>query len=103
MLVENGQGMLQPGLSASVRIALPEVANATVVPVAAVADHNGAAVVTVIREGKAYETEVEVGIRTPEVVQILGGLTAGEIVAAEGGYGLPDGCPVKVEGDGQNQ
>lgn len=81
----------------------PEVANATVVPVAAVADRNGAAVVTVIREGKAYETEVEVGIRTPEVVQILGGLTAGEIVAAEGGYGLPDGCPVKVEGDGQNQ
>jgi len=99
VLVENGGGVLQPGLSASVTIALPEIANALVVPVAAVADRSGAAVVTTIRDGKAYETKLEVGIRTLEIVQILSGLSAGDVVATEGGYGLPDGCPVKVEAD----
>ncbi|MCX5769783.1 MAG: efflux RND transporter periplasmic adaptor subunit [Candidatus Hydrogenedentes bacterium] len=96
VLVDNQKEMLQPGLSASVTIDLPEIADAVVVPVAAVADHNGTAVVTVIRDGKAYETEVQTGVRTPEVVQILSGLAAGEIVATEGGYGLPDGCPVSI-------
>ena len=95
--VDNQREMLQPGLSASVVIELPEIPDTLVVPVAAVADRNGMAVVTVIRDDKAYETEVQTGVRTLDAVQIVGGLTAGEIVAVEGGYGLPDGCPVIIE------
>jgi len=29
-------------------------------------------------------------------VQILNGVSPGDLVAVEGGYGLPDGCPCKV-------
>ncbi len=95
--VENKDQVLQPGLSASVTIALPEIPDAVVIPLAAVADHSGAAVVTVIRDEKAYETEVKVGTRTPDLAQILEGVAPGDIVATEGGYGLPDGCAVKIE------
>jgi len=95
--VDNQMEMLQPALSASVVIELPEIPDTLVVPVAAVADRNGMAIVTVIRDDKAYETEVQTGVRTLDAVQIVGGLTAGEIVAVEGGYGLPDGCPVTIE------
>ncbi|MCH5375174.1 MAG: efflux RND transporter periplasmic adaptor subunit [Planctomycetes bacterium] len=98
-LVENDDHVLQPGLSCSLQVSLPEVADALAVPVAAVADHSGSPVVTVVREGKAYETQVKTGIETQDFVQILNGLSAGDLVATAGGYGLPEGCPVKVVAD----
>lgn len=94
--VRNEDRVLRPGLSCQARIGLPEIANALVVPVAAVADHTGTSVVTVIRDGKAQEVKVETGIETHQQVEILKGLSAGDMVATVGGYGLPDGCPVKI-------
>jgi multidrug efflux pump subunit AcrA (membrane-fusion protein) len=94
--VENADGTLTPGLGCRVSLSLPEIADAVVVPTAAVADHNGEAVVTVIRDDKAYQTVVKTGVRTPDGVQILDGVKPGEVVATEGGYALPDGCPVHV-------
>ncbi len=95
-LVENPDLLLRPGLGCQARISLPEVRDALSVPVRAIADHSGAPVVTVIRDGKAYETKVQIGIQTHELVQVLNGLAPGDIVATSGGYGLPDGCPVEV-------
>ena len=94
--VENPDGALRPGLACRVSLTLPELPDALVVPTAAVADHNGEAVVTVIRENKAYQAVVKTGVRTRDHVQILEGLNAGETVALEGGYALPDECPVHV-------
>jgi multidrug efflux pump subunit AcrA (membrane-fusion protein) len=53
-------------------------------------------VVTVIRDGRAYEQPVTLGVSTEEHVQVLGGLDAGDWVAIEGGYGLPEGCTVRL-------
>lgn len=96
VFVQNNEGALQPGLSCSVEVALPEISDAIVVPVAALANRSGAAVVTLIRDDQAFETPVETGMRTEDGVQITGGVAEGDIVAIEGGYALPDACPVHV-------
>jgi RND family efflux transporter MFP subunit len=97
--VHNKTHLLRPGLNCKVRIALPEIPNALCIPVKAVADRSGVPVVTVIRNGKAFETEVQTGMEAQELVQILQGISANDIVATAGGYGLPDGTPVTVNGD----
>lgn len=95
-LVENKDLVLRPGLSCRARISLPEIPETLAVPVAAVSDNSGTAVVTAIRDDKAYETEVQTGTETSDFVQILSGLAPGDVVAIAGGYGLPAGCPVHV-------
>ncbi len=94
--VANGEGLLQPGFACQVHLSLGEIAGALVVPVRAVADRDGVPVLTVVREGKAYEIEVTLGEKTGDLVQISHGLKAGDVVATEGGYGLPAGCPVEI-------
>lgn len=102
--VPNETGDLRPGLACQVRVWLPHVADALVIPVAAVADRDGTPVVTVIRDNKAYETEVVLGVQTREHTQITKGLSPGDLVAVQGGYGLPEGCPciVTVETGGES-
>jgi len=103
--VANEHGDLRPGLACQVCLWLPTVPNALVIPVAAVADRDGTPVVTVIRQNKAYETEVALGVQTRERVQVTRGLSPGELVAVQGGYGLPEGCPcsVTVEPDAESR
>lgn len=99
--VPNANGNLRPGLACRVRVALPEIPNAVAVPAAAVSDNSGVPVVTLVRDGKAYETEVQLGGHTPGFVQVLDGVAPGDLVAVEGGYGLPHGCPVSLRGDAE--
>lgn len=93
----NKEGLLRPGLACRIRIWLPELGDALVIPVAAVADLNGISVVTVIRKNKAFEHEVMLGVVTEHHAQVLEGLQAGDLVATEGGYALPEGCPVRFD------
>lgn len=92
--ITNEDGLLRPGLACRGRVWLPEVADALVVPAAAVADRSGTPVVTVVRDGKAFEIEVKLGVQTQEKTQVVEGLAPGDTVITEGGYGLPEGCPV---------
>ena len=94
--VPNANGALRAGLACRLQIWLPEIRDAVAVPVAAIADRDGTPVVTVVRDEKAHELEVHVGAVTNKLVQILNGVSPGDLVAVEGGYGLPDGCPCKV-------
>jgi len=88
--------LLRPGMSCRVKLTLRSRENVLVIPAAALADNSGTTVVTVIREGKAFEIPVTVGARSIDAVEILSGLSEGDLVAEEGGYSLPEGCPVKV-------
>lgn len=101
-LIDNADRVLRPGLSCQARIGLPPATDVLAVPRAAVGDHSGTPVVTVIRDGKAHEVEVETGVETRERVEILKGLSPGDTVATAGGYGLPDGCPVQIEAVSQS-
>jgi HlyD family secretion protein len=96
VLVNNDNNLLRPGLACRGRVWLPEQADVLTVPVAAVADHAGTPVVTVVRDNKAHEIEVKLGLQTRERVQVTEGLSAGDWVITEGGYGLPEDCPVQV-------
>jgi len=92
--VANNDGNLRPGLNCRVRVSLPEIPETLAVPVAAVADRDGVAVVTLVRDGKSYETPVEIGVHTSDAIQITNGIASGDVVVTEGGYGLPDETPV---------
>lgn len=96
--VANDSGLLRPGLACRGRVWLPEVADALVVPTSAIADHSGTPVVSVVRDGKGYEIEVTLGAKTQQKTQVIDGLKPGDIVITEGGYGLPEGCPVRLMG-----
>lgn len=97
--LKNDGGRLRPGMSCHAQVWLPEITRALAIPVAAVADHDGTPVATVIRNGQAHEVTIKLGARTPELVQVIGGIADGDIVATLGGYGLPDGCPVQIVKD----
>jgi RND family efflux transporter MFP subunit len=94
--LKNDDGSLRPGLGCHARVWLPEIPEALTIPIAAVADHSGTPVVTVIRDNKAHEVKVTLGAKTRDLVQVLSGLSPGDLVATTGGYGLPEGCPVQV-------
>jgi len=96
-ILDNAQGLLTPGLACRVRVGLPAIDQALVVPVSAVADRAGISVLHVLRDDKAYELNVSIGVETREYVQITDGVSPEDIVITEGGYGLPDGCPVVVK------
>jgi multidrug efflux pump subunit AcrA (membrane-fusion protein) len=49
-------------------------------------------------DSTAKKRAVKIGIRTPDKVQILDGVTPADTVITEGGYGLDDGTKVKVGG-----
>ncbi len=97
--VADTQHRLRPGMSCRARLWLPPVPDAVAVPSDAVADRSGTPVVTLVRHGKAYETEVRIGLRTENLVEVLQGVSPGDVVVTEGGYGLPDGCPVEITED----
>jgi multidrug efflux pump subunit AcrA (membrane-fusion protein) len=44
----------------------------------------------------AHETKVTVGIRTPDLIQIVSGINPGDTVVIEGNYALPDGTKVQI-------
>jgi multidrug efflux pump subunit AcrA (membrane-fusion protein) len=97
VILQNGEGLLRPGLACRVRVWLPPIEQALVVPVSAVADREGTSVLHVVRDDKAYEVPVNVGVETRDYVQITDGISVDDVVITSGGYGLPDGCPVRTE------
>jgi len=89
---------LRPGGTVHVTINAETVRNAVVVPPAALlpSSEGGSSVFVVGPDMVAHEHKVQVGIRTPEKVQILSGVDAGARVIVAGGLGLPDGAKLKL-------
>jgi multidrug efflux pump subunit AcrA (membrane-fusion protein) len=52
--------------------------------------------VIVAADGSARKHTVQLGIQTPETVQVLSGITAADTVITTGAYGLDDGTKVKI-------
>jgi HlyD family secretion protein len=98
--VPNPAGTLRPNGVAKVIIAAQPVANAVVVPSAAITldatNGNSGTVMVVDNKSIAHETKVTIGVRSEGRTQITSGLQGGETVVVEGNYGLPDGTKVAV-------
>ncbi len=90
---------LRPGTTAHVSIFAETVADAIVVPAAALlsSDEGGDKVMVVTADSTAHERKVEVGVRDGDKAQIAEGLKEGERVITAGGLGVDDKAKVKVE------
>jgi len=95
----NADGRLRPNSTARVTVNSGGVANAVVVPTAAVTldatNANAGTVMVVDAQSIAHEVKVTTGAHSRERTQITSGLHGGETVVIEGNYGLPDGTKVQ--------
>jgi HlyD family secretion protein len=95
----NADGRLRPNSAARVTVNSGGVANAVVVPTAAVTldatNANAGTVMVVDDKSVAHEIKVTTGAHSRERTQITSGLKGGETIVIEGNYGLPDGTKVQ--------
>ncbi len=100
--VANKDHLLRVGMTVQVELLGAEVEDVAIPETAFTVNDEGQHVVTVIREGKAVPTEIELApqggqeVRAEGWVRVVKGLQAGDEVAVENGYFLPKGTPVTV-------
>ncbi|MBL0163352.1 MAG: efflux RND transporter periplasmic adaptor subunit [Xanthomonadales bacterium] len=94
--VDNRDRSLRPGLFARMDIAFLHLANAVLMPKAAVLGSRGAEVAYVIEDGKAHRQSIRTGYDSDSRVQVLEGLTAGAEVVVTGQASLNEGALVEV-------
>ena len=104
---DNPGERLRAGASVHVAIVAATIDDAILVPAAAIlpSDEGGTTVMTVDEKDIAHQTRVTVGVREPEMVQVLyelqsdgtlEGVQPGERVIISGGLGLDDDSKVRV-------
>lgn len=100
VLVDNPDGALALGQTVALTITVEETPNVLMVPAEAVFDEGKGPILNVIRGGKSAPIHPrEVGTAHGGWVAVSGtDLKEGEPVIVEGGYHLPKGTPVKVDG-----
>ena len=95
----NSGELLKPGTSVQVSIFAETVANALVIPSAAIlpSDEGSPRVLSFGADSLAHERRIEIGIRESDKVQVLKGLEQNEQVIVVGGLGLKDKAKVRIE------
>jgi membrane fusion protein, multidrug efflux system len=94
----NEMTKLAVGTPVRVEILAEQRAHALAVPVDAISHEDEKSFVMVAgADHKAHKREVTIGLTTPKLAEITGGLKAGEAVIIEGQQGLPDGAAIAPE------
>ena len=88
---------LPDGLAVQLTTTSHAVEGEIVVPNDALYYNNGAPYVYLLRDGKAVQTEVAVGLHNAEYTVVLDGLTAGDQVITTWSAALRDETPVRLE------
>lgn len=86
----NDEGLLKPGMFLTVRLT-GESKMRVVIPEAALVPEGDRQNVYLVRDGRAWRTEVAVGRRLPGEVEILEGLRAGDEIVVEGTQKVANG------------
>jgi RND family efflux transporter MFP subunit len=100
--VLNPEGLLRVGMSVRVELREPGIRSLAVPEAALTVNEEGHHVVTVVKDGMALPTEIEIDseteteVRADGWVRVLKGLEEGDEVAIENGYALPKDTPVMV-------
>jgi membrane fusion protein (multidrug efflux system) len=92
---ENPTGALFPGAFATVEVPIEQPGDGILVPAEAIVPSVAGHAVYVLRDGRAELQPVEIGLRTPESVQILKGLAAGDTVLTSNLLRLRPGARVE--------
>jgi membrane fusion protein (multidrug efflux system) len=93
----NRDGLLVPGAFANVDLVLRSVPDALTVPSIAVIAELGGKKVFVHEDGAAQPRSVETGIRSDTAVQIVSGVSEGDLVIISGLLQLQPGLEVEIE------
>ena len=93
-------GGWRAGATVEARAVVERRADAVTVPAGAVVRRPIGEVVYVVRDGKAWQRPVTLGVRVDGEIEVREGLAGGETVAVEGAAYLTDGTPVRVAGVG---
>ncbi|MEO7934723.1 MAG: efflux RND transporter periplasmic adaptor subunit [Dokdonella sp.] len=94
--VDNRDRSLRPGLFTRMDIAFLHLANAVLMPKAAVLGNRDAEMAYVIEDGKAHRQPIRTGYDSGSNVQVLDGLDAGAEVVVTGQAALNEGGLVEV-------
>jgi len=94
--IRNADRLLKVGLFAQARIAVEQHKDALVVPASAVTRDTEGAAIYVLTGNTAERTKVTLGIETPETVEVLSGVTEGQMVLTSNVHGLGDKVRVVV-------
>jgi membrane fusion protein (multidrug efflux system) len=98
-IIDNPDGLLRPGMLLTVTI-ITEDRDALIVPERAVVQNGDAAMVYVVVDGKrAMPRPIQLGARQPGIVEVTGGLAAGELIVTEGVIKMRPGVEVRLAGD----
>lgn len=95
-LCPNPDGRIKPGAFAQVRITLQKLENALMIPTESLIPDAQNQSVFVVRNARAFDTTVVIGLRTADKVQIVSGLAAGDTVMTTGLLQVRPGSTVKV-------
>lgn len=96
--IENGRQLLKLGQFLSIDLPLKQSGPRLVVPRQAVyPDESGAPHVYKVSGDEAMSVPVELGLQTKDKAEILSGVTEGESVIVNGGYGLPEKSKVRIK------
>jgi membrane fusion protein (multidrug efflux system) len=93
-LARNPGGVLKPGMFVEARLATSTRANAVVIPEDAVQPQRTANIVWVVANGKASRRVVQLGVRSQGIVEVLSGVSPGELVVVGGLERMAEGMPL---------
>lgn len=96
ILLDNADGQLLPDMFTRVEIVKKRIPDALAVPLYTVITKNDAAYVYVVKEGRAHEKEVQLGVQEGWFAQVTEGLTPHDQVIVVGHRGVSDKSAVRV-------
>ena len=91
--VPNPELLLKPNTFGDVSLAVSSRDDALVIPQDAVLDNS---YVFVVDGTTARRRDIRIGLQSTLLVEVTEGLRSGELVVAEGNYGLADGAEIEV-------
>lgn len=94
--LENREGRLRPGMFARVELIVERREDALLIPEQSVLARGDRSYVYAVVDGKAVETEIEIGQRRSGEVEVLKGLLSGQAIVTSGLQGIGNGSAVQL-------
>jgi membrane fusion protein, multidrug efflux system len=95
-MVKNTEARLRPGMFARVRLLFSDERDSVAVPEQSLIPVGDEQYLFKVVDGRAQRSKVEIGQRREGQVEVLQGLTAGDVVVTAGQLKLRDGLPVRI-------
>jgi membrane fusion protein (multidrug efflux system) len=94
---------LKPGATVRVTIVTEVLPDVTLVPASAVLTNDEGKVIvdTIGADNTIHQKEVEIGVREPDQVQIVRGVSPGDRIVVVGGVGLDDNAKIRIVKPGE--